>query len=158
MENDLVPVSVKGIMPTGSGCAVFLGSDEKAFVIHMDLNMGQTIAMQLQHIEKERPLTHDLIGTILAGLGIGLERIIINDIKDATFFSRIILSMKNELGSKLVELDARPSDAIVLALQSKKPIFVTHHVLDQVEDITDVLLKLSEENPPESDDEPPTIM
>ena len=140
-------------MPTSGGSAVFLGTDNKTFVIHMDPSMGQTIAMHLQHVHKERPLTHDLIGTIFMGLGISLEHIIINDIRESTFFARIILTMKNELGTKVVELDSRPSDAIVLALQSEKPIYVAHSVLDQVEDITDILAKLMDENQKEGEDE-----
>lgn len=156
MQGELVPIVIKGIMPTSGGCAVFLGTDIKTFVIHMDPSMGQTIAMHLQHVEKERPLTHDLIGTIFMGLGITLEHIIINDIKESTFFARIILIMKNELGTKVVELDSRPSDAIVLALQAQKPIYVSHKVLDNVEDITDILSKLMDENRPE-DEEGPNI-
>lgn len=146
MHNNLIPIVIKGVMPTSGGCAVFLGTETKTFVIHMDPAMGNTITMHLQNVHPERPLTHDLIGTIFMGLGITLEHIIINKIKDATFFARIILTMRNELGTKVIELDARPSDAIVLALQAHKPVFISHQVLETVEDITDLLTKLMEEN------------
>lgn len=142
MSNAVVPIKIKGVMPTASGCAVFLGPENKTFVIHLDPNMGLALTMCLQDVQKERPLTHDLIQTIFVGLGIALEHIVINDVKNATFYARIILSMKNELGSKIVEIDARPSDALVLALQADKPIFVAHGVMDQVEDVTEVLNKL----------------
>lgn len=146
MSGDLIAITIKGVMPTAGGCAVFLGTESKTFVIHMDPGMGQTITMHLQHVHPERPLTHDLIGKIFMGLGITLEHVIINDIEDATFFARIILTMRNELGTKVIELDARPSDAIVLALQAQKPIFVSRKVFGQVEDITGILSKLMEEN------------
>lgn len=133
-------------MPTAGGCAVFLGTENKTFVIHMDPGMGHTISMHLQHVQPERPLTHDLIGKIFMSLGITLEHIIINNIEDSTFFSRIILTMKNELGTKVIELDARPSDAIVLALQAQKPIYISRRIFEQVEDITGILSKLMEEN------------
>lgn len=133
-------------MPTSGGCAVFLGTENKTFVIHMDPGMGQVIMMHLQDVHPERPLTHELIGSLFMGFGISLEHIIINKIQDATFFARIILTMKNELGTKVIELDARPSDAIVLALQANKPIFISYQVLETVEDITDLLIKLLEEN------------
>lgn len=140
-------------MPTAGGCAVFLGTETKTFVIHMDPGMGHTITMHLEHVHPERPLTHDLIGKIFMGLGITLEHIIINNIKDSTFFARIILTMRNELGTKVIELDARPSDAIVLSLQAQKPIFISRHVFDQVEDITKILSKLIEEDREEENDD-----
>ena len=56
--------------------------------------------------------------------------------------TRIILKMENELGSKVMELDARPSDSIVLALQAKKPIFVAQRVLDKTTDVTETLKKI----------------
>lgn len=146
MNNNLIPIVIKGVMPTSGGCAVFLGNETKTFVIHMDPTMGHTITMHLQNVHPERPMTHDLIGTIFMGLGITLEHIIINKIENATFFARIILTMRNELGTKVIELDSRPSDAIVLALQAHKPIFISHQVLETVEDITDILSKLMEEN------------
>lgn len=146
MNGDLIAITVKGVMPTAGGCAVFLGKESKTFVIHMDPSMGNTITMHLQHVHPERPLTHDLIGKIFMGLGVNLEHVIINNIEDSTFFARIILTMKNELGTKVIELDARPSDAIILALQAQRPIFISRRVFEQVEDITHILAKLLEEN------------
>jgi hypothetical protein len=90
-------------------------------------------------VKKERPLTHDLIGHVFLGFGVSLERIIINDVNDGTYFARVILHMQNELGRKILELDARPSDSIVLALQQKRPIFVARRVFDAVEDMTEIL-------------------
>jgi uncharacterized protein len=139
MQNDVVAVTVKGVVPTPNGCAVFLGDEEKTFVIYVDNFVGNAIQMTLDGVKKDRPLTHDLIGSILVGLGTKLERIVINDERDKTFFARILLSMDNELGRKIVEIDARPSDSIVLSLQLKRPIYVARAVYDAVEDRTDVL-------------------
>jgi bifunctional DNase/RNase len=80
-----------------------------------------------------------LIGLILKGLEASIERVLINDVDEGTFFARIILRMENELGKKIIELDARPSDSIVLALQMKKPIFVANKVLENVEDMSEIL-------------------
>lgn len=151
MKNELILIEIKGLMPTANGTAVFLGNKEKTFVIHMDPAMGLAISLHVQNVQKDRPLTHDLIRTIFLGLGVSLEHVIINDIQESTFFARVILFMKNELGTKLVELDARPSDAIILALQAEKPIFVTKTVLDKVEDISDLLKKLQEEKQAENE-------
>ena len=139
MPNEVVPVSIKGVMPTANGCAVFLGTDEKTFVIYVDHSVGNAMQMAIGGVKKERPLTHDLIGHILLGLGARLEHIVINDVKEGTFFARILLRMENELGRKIIEIDARPSDSIVLALQQERPLYAAQAVLDSVEDMTEVL-------------------
>jgi len=139
MQNDVVAATIKGVMPTPNGCAVFVGNEEKTFVIYVDHSVGNAIQMTLDGVKKDRPLTHDLIGSILVGLGTQLERVVINDERDKTFFARILLKMENELGTKIVEIDARPSDSIVLSLQQKRPIYVARSVFDSVEDRTDVL-------------------
>ncbi|MEO6876809.1 MAG: bifunctional nuclease family protein [Opitutaceae bacterium] len=139
MKQDVVAVTVKGVMPTANSCAVFLGDASKTFVIYVDHSVGNVIQMTLDGVKKERPLTHDLIGSIMLGLDTKLDHIVINDARDGTFFARIILRMENELGKKIVELDARPSDSIVLALQQKRPLFVARPVLDEAEDMTEIL-------------------
>lgn len=150
MKKDVVLVTIKGVMPTANGCAVFLGNDEKTFVIYVDHSVGSAIQMTLNGIKKDRPLTHDLIGSMLLGLGTQLEHIVVNDAREGTFFARILLKMENELGRKIIELDARPSDSIVLALQQKRPIYVARAVFDSVEDMTEILARVlkqqSEEN------------
>ena len=154
MKNDVVEVSVKGVMPTANGCAVFLGDDDKNFVIYVDHSVGNAISMTMQGVKKDRPLTHDLIGNIFLGLGVALERVIINDVDNGTFFARIILTMDNELGRKIIEVDARPSDSLVLALQQKKPVLVARAVYDSVEDMTEILERvLKQQNEDNEDDE-----
>ena len=120
----------------------FLGNGEKTFVIYVDPAIGNAINMTINQVKKERPLTHDLIGLILKGLETNIERVLINDVDEGTFFARIILRMENELGKKIIELDARPSDSIVLALQMKKPIHVSMRVLENVEDMSEILERI----------------
>jgi bifunctional DNase/RNase len=139
MQNDVVSVSVKGVMPTANGCAVFLGNDDKSFVIYVDHSVGGAIQMTLDGVKKERPLTHDLISHIFLGLEVKVDHIVINDVNAGTFFARILLRMENELGKKIIEIDARPSDATVLALQHKRPIFVARKVFDASEDMSEIL-------------------
>jgi bifunctional DNase/RNase len=158
MPADIVEVSIKGLMPTANGCAVFLGNDEKVFVIYVDPSVGSAISMTISGVKKERPLTHDLIGHMLLGFEITLERVIINDfvVNDGTYFARIILHMQNELGRKFLELDARPSDSIVLALQQRRPIFVARKVFDPAEDMSEILervLKQQKEDPKDEGDQ-----
>jgi len=156
MPKDYVEVEVKGVMPTANGCAVFLGNDDKNFVIYVDHSVGNAISMSLHGVKKERPLTHDLIGSILLGLGVTVDRVSVNDVQNGTFFARILLGMQNELGRKIIEIDARPSDSMVLALQQKRPIYVARHVFDLVEDMTEILervLRQAEEPEDDPDEE-----
>jgi len=153
MQNDVVAVTIKGVMPTANGCAVFLGNEEKTFVIYVDHSVGNAIQMTLSGVKKDRPLTHDLIGSILLGLGAQLDHIVITDAREGTFFARILLRMENELGKKIVELDARPSDSIVLALQQKRTIFVARPVFDGAEDMTEILERVLKQQSDESGDE-----
>jgi bifunctional DNase/RNase len=145
MDNQVVPVLVKGVMPTSNGCAVFLGNEEKTFVIYVDQGIGEAIQRAVDDEQAERPLTHDLMLTLLDGLGAEVERIVINHVDQGTFFARLIVSMENELGHKIIELDARPSDSMVMALASEKPIYVAQTVIDAVDDMTEILAKILEQ-------------
>lgn len=154
VKNEVVQVSVKGVMPTGNGCAVFLGNDDKNFVIYVDTGVGNAISMNLHNVKRERPLTHDLMASMFVGLGVHLERIVVNDVSDSTYFARVILRQENELGKKIIELDARPSDSIALALQLKRPILVAQHVFESVEDMTEILERvLRQQQEEEEEDE-----
>ncbi len=152
MQNDVVAVIVKGVVPTPNGCAVFLGNEEKTFVIYVDHFVGNAIQMTMDGVKKDRPLTHDLIGHVFLGFGVNLERIIINDVNEGTYFARVILTMQNELGRKILELDARPSDSIVLALQQKRPIYVARRVYEAVEDMTEILERVLRQQKEEKSD------
>lgn len=155
MQNDVVSVTIKGVMPTPNGCAVFLGNDDKIFVIYVDPSVGNAIQMTINGVKKDRPLTHDLIGSMLLGLGARLEHVVVNDANKDTFFARILLRMENELGKKIIELDARPSDSIVLAIQQKRPIYVAREVFNNAPDMTEILERALKQQAEEgeSDDE-----
>ncbi len=141
---DVVQVQIRGILPAQTGCAVFVGNEEKVFVISVDPNMAQIISMYLKDQRTERPLTHELVQHIFKGFGISVERIIITDLRNSTYFARLILQQENELGRKLVELDARPSDCLALATAQRKPIFVAATLWEKVEDMSEALERMNE--------------
>ena len=123
-----------------------LGNDNKIFVIYVDSGIGEAIQRAISGETPERPLTHDLTLTILDGFGSEVERVIINAVDQGTFYARLILSMENELGHKILEVDARPSDSLVLALSSRKPIYVSLEVMEAVDDMTEILAKILQQN------------
>jgi hypothetical protein len=146
MSNSVIEVRVKALIPTGNGVAVFLGTEEKVFVIQIDAGVGTAISMFMSGQPKERPLTHDLMTMLLTALGARVERVVINDFQNGTYFARLIVVVENEIQQrKIIELDARPSDGIALATQQKAPIYVTEEVWSDTEDMTDVLERVQEE-------------
>ena len=145
MQNDVVSATIKGVMPTSNGCAIFIGPEDKTFIIYVDSHIGNSISLIINGVERERPMTHDLISNIFVGLGISLQRVIINDVRDRTFDARIILRLENEVEKKICEIDARPSDAIALALHDERPIYVSRRVLDAEEDMTELLQRILKE-------------
>ena len=144
MKKDVVPVVIRGILPANSGCAIFVGNDEKVFVIQVEHNMVAVIGMFLRDTPKERPLTHDLIAHIFQGFSITVERVVITELKNSTYYARIILQQHNELGSKIVEIDARPSDCLAIATAQKRPIYVSTSLFDKVDDMSALLDKINE--------------
>jgi len=151
---DVIQIRIRAVIPTTTGSAVFLGNDEKVFVIYMDPLVGNAISLLINGTKSERPLTHDLMGMLLTGLGAKVERVVINDIKGATYYGRMIVTVENELQQrKVIELDARPSDCLAMSAQQKAPIYVTRGVWDEAEDMTEVLKKMAEPPPEEENEE-----
>src|SRR5258707_13741609 len=136
MKNDVVPVEIRGILPANSGCAIFIGNDEKVFVIQVEHNMGAVIGMFLRDTPKERPLTHDLINSIFKGFNVAVGKVVITELKKSTYFARLILQQQNELGRKILEIDSPPSDCLALATAQKKPLFVSASLFSPVEDMS----------------------
>lgn len=137
---EVLPIAIKAVIPTANGCALFVGNEDKVFVIYIDPLVGNAINELLQGERHERPLTHDLMGMMLTGLGAKVDRVIINDLKGATYYGRMIVSVENELQQrKVLELDARPSDCLAMASLQNAPVYITREVWDEVEDMSEVL-------------------
>lgn len=88
---------------------------------------ANAIAMRLQGVTPERPLTHDLFSRTLEQLGVSVKQIVVSDLSDETFRARLVL----EVDGHDVDIDARPSDAIALAVRAGVPIYATDAVMDR---------------------------
>lgn len=137
---DLVPMSIKGLMldpMSNSPIVVLKDDDEKLFLpIWVGIFEANAIALQLENITTPRPMTHDLLREMIQQLDARVTRIVINDLKDATFYAQIRLLIRRAGTDQMLEIDARPSDAIALALRTEAPIYVAQSVLDQAQTIT----------------------
>jgi uncharacterized protein len=151
MPDSDILVAVKGLVPTQTGCGVFLGDGDKVIAIFVDHSVAAAITMFLHGIKKPRPLTHDLIANVFAGLGVKVQKIVVNDLRDDTFYARLYLLQENDLGRNVVEVDARPSDSIAIALQQQCPIYVSRPVWEKADDMSWALEQASESKEPDDE-------
>jgi hypothetical protein len=89
---------------------------------------ANAIALELEKVVPQRPMTHDLLKNTILELGYRVERVIVTDLKDNTFYA--VIELVNQENGEKVQIDSRPSDAIALALRMDSPIYVDQKVLD----------------------------
>ena len=128
--DDAVEMKVRGVTmdPERHSPIVILEDRQghEAFPIWIGIPEARAIALELEGVDTPRPLTHALLNNILVNLRIGVRRIFINDLRNNTYFAKIDLQRDAET----VTIDARPSDAIALAIRANAPIFVARKVLE----------------------------
>ena len=140
---DLIRVEPIALLPTNSGCAVFLGDGHKVIVFFIDPAIGVSINTILSGQTPARPLTHDLFAQTLLAFGARMTRAVIIKKEDDIYPARMILDAENEIMErKIVELDARPSDCIALAVRSEAPLFITRPLWDSLPDVSEELAEM----------------
>lgn len=132
MESELIPIKFDKVLPSKSYTCVVLGDDQKKFGIYIDPSSGKMLQRYLTENERPRPSTYDFISMIFRGYDIKIRQIVINDLQDTLYFARIFLEQKMGDILHILEIDARPSDCITLALISKTPIYCTREVYERV--------------------------
>ncbi len=131
MLGELVQLSFDKIMQTRSYTVVILSGQEKRFAIYTDPSIGRVLQLYLTGTEKPRPLTHDLMYSIFEGMEIKVKQVVINDVQDTIYFARLFLEQSRDGLRHIIEIDARPSDCITLALMSNAPVYCTLDVLQK---------------------------
>jgi bifunctional DNase/RNase len=131
--NQELRVEIKGLMldPASNIPIVILRDIESQLFLPIWIGVfeANAIALRIEGVEPPRPMTHDLLRLVLEQLGAAVEKIVISDLRESTFFALIHLRH----GGQSVTVDARPSDAIALALRTEAPIFVLRAVLDKAQ-------------------------
>jgi len=131
----LVPMTIKGLMldpVSNSPIVVLKDGQEKIFLpIWVGIFEANAIALQLENVATPRPMTHDLMRNLMKAIEARVEKVVISDLRESTFYAVIHISV----GGKTIDVDARPSDAIAIALRTEAPIFVDQNVLDQAQTI-----------------------
>lgn len=140
-----VRVEPVALMPTPAGCAVFLGDGQKVIVFYIEPAIGASINAVMSGVEPPRPLTHDLFSQVLGAFGAKVDHVSIVNVEGEVFYARLFLVAENEvMERKVVEVDARPSDCLALAVRQHAPVFVVQSVWDELRDMSDVLIELRE--------------
>lgn len=101
--------------------------EKKALPIWIGFLEANAIERELENVPSGRPMTHDLLHGILVRVRVNVKEVKITELKDGTYYASLVLNANKEL----IEVDARPSDAIILALKSKAPVFVSAKILDE---------------------------
>jgi len=127
----MIKMEIKGLLmdPVSNMPVVILRDLEKGHFLPIWVGIfeANAIALEMEKVSTPRPMTHDLLKNLLASLDTRVERVVINDLRENTFFARIHLSR----GGDSLSVDSRPSDAIALALRSQAEIFVEEEVLEK---------------------------
>src|SRR5215207_647708 len=131
--NDELQVEIKGLMldPSSNVPIVILRDIQSQLFLPIWIGVfeANAIALKIEGVEPPRPMTHDLLRLLIEQLGAQVEKIVISDLKESTFFAVIHVHHDGQS----IGIDARPSDAIALALRAEAPIFVLRSVLDKAQ-------------------------
>lgn len=128
IQVDIFGLSLTTAM-TGGGYAIILKevTGTRRLPIIIGQYEAQSIALELEGIKPPRPLTHDLLKEVIETFGYSVSHVVINELKDSTFYAKIKFDSAN-----IEEIDARPSDAIAIALKFSSPIYVSSDIMDEV--------------------------
>jgi bifunctional DNase/RNase len=125
-----IEMTIKGLMVdpiTNMPIIILRDSDgQRVLPIWVGVFEANAIALQIENVTTPRPMTHDLLRNVIHDLKADIQKIVVSDLKENTFYALIYLSVNGEP----LAIDARPSDAIALALRARAPIFVEDRVID----------------------------
>jgi bifunctional DNase/RNase len=131
----LVEMSIRGLMidPITNMPIVILkdADDQRTLPIWVGPVEANAIAIQMENISTPRPMTHDLLVRIVADLGATVDRVVVADLSENTFYAQLVLRRADGV----LVVDARPSDALAVALRTKARVFVSEHVLDRAQSL-----------------------
>jgi uncharacterized protein len=131
----LIEMTIKGLMVdpiTNMPIVILKDKDgERVLPIWVGIFEANAIALQIENIATPRPMTHDLLRNVISDLDGSVDRVVVSDLKDNTFYAIIHLTVRGER----VAIDARPSDAIALALRTRSPILVEETVIDNAKTV-----------------------
>ena len=132
MTTELIQLTFDKIIQTHAYTAVILKEKDVKFAIFSEPHVGHFLQMHLGNEARPRPLSHDLISMIFKSFSIKVKQVVISDFQETVFFSKLFLEQEKDGLVHIAEIDARPSDCIILAFLSNAPVFCTARVLKNI--------------------------
>ena len=130
-----IEMTIKGLMVdpiTNMPIVILRDKDgQKVLPIWVGVFEANAIALQIENVTPQRPMTHDLLNNVIHDLKADIKKVVVSDLKDNTFYALIHLSIAGEV----MVIDARPSDAIALALRARAPIYVEDSAIDNAKTV-----------------------
>ncbi len=129
--DELIPITFNKILHSKAYTIIILGNDEKRFAIYAGSNVGKLIQTYMSAHHFQRPMTLDLFNSVLSGLDVKPLQIVIEDVRDTIYFARLFLEQQIGEMRQIIEIDARPSDCITLALINKVPVYCKREIFEK---------------------------
>ncbi|MES2198829.1 MAG: bifunctional nuclease domain-containing protein [Chlamydiota bacterium] len=129
--SELIPITFNKILQSKSYTVIILGTHQKKFAIYTEPRVGKDLQIYLTQGKKIRPSCHDLLLSVFEAYRIHPIQVVIHDVEDTIYFARLFLEMISEGKRSILELDAKPSDCITLALLQNIPLYCRKEVLDK---------------------------
>lgn len=139
MNDDFVELRHVSICPMKDSTAVFLLCDGKTLLVQTEPGFAEIASRAMQKRAFPRPQTYELLHSVCRAFEVRLEAVFITDCRDGIYFARLVYAMRNELGVKRAEVDARPSDALLQSFLEHANVFIARKVYDAAEDVTPLL-------------------
>ena len=131
MSSELVALTFNKILQSRSYTTIILGTEKKRFAIYMEPRIGEYIQTFLSDESPPRPYTYDLFNSIFHELNIKILQVVVTDIEDTIYFTRLYLEQMIGDKKQILEIDARPSDCMPLAIMNNIPIFCRKEIFDK---------------------------
>lgn len=130
-----IEMTIKGLMVdpiTNMPIVILRDKDgQRVLPIWVGVFEANAIALQIENVTPQRPMTHDLLNNVIHDLRADIQKVVVSDLKDNTFYALIYVA----IGGEVTAIDARPSDAIALALRARAPIYVEDSVIDNAKSV-----------------------
>ena len=131
MDTELIPIEFNGIVQSQNYTVFILGNQERQFAIYTSPHVGKSLKT-LPDKRKKRPYTHELIHCVFSGFDIHIIQVVITDVQDSLYFASLFVEQEIAGKRRILEIDARPSDCLTLALGNNAPIYCTKKVFANI--------------------------
>lgn len=142
MKQANTTIQVKQVVITSSGACLFLGNSQKIFMIYVDIIMGEQIRFLFNKKTQSRPLTSDFIRYLFVSFDISIQTLVLYHADKGTFYAKAVCRQAGPV-TRIVELDIRPSDAIMLSLSFNKPLTIDTQLFESLSDASELLENFS---------------